>query len=241
MMETEAMNEQGTTVSDIDVLNAIPRGHVNDVRILNLLAAKTAEDLSGLQSINDVNLILVPDHLVGALGTVDMNDVNAVVGIPTDGKYALFCGETKLTGEAIAAGDPDTRLIVVGQTVVTTPVESVGFREIYMVGQIFAPRGSESALTAQSKNLVGQCFYYPQGARFFMGHDSLGAAFFQYLEQPAAIVVMGHLEFEDDVTPQILREKVPEILLFGHIEASRELVPMVQVLATEKHGEISAR
>jgi RNA polymerase sigma-70 factor (ECF subfamily) len=46
------------------------------------------------------------------------------------------------------------------------------------------------------------------------------------------------LTIEDDVTVDLLRAKVPEIVLVGKIIAPKALIPMLQVLTTEKIGAI---
>ena len=49
---------------------------------------------------------------------------------------------------------------------------------------------------------------------------------------------MGKLQFEADVPKELVRQKIPEIVLMGTIEAPRHLVPLLQVLTKSKMGEI---
>jgi hypothetical protein len=49
------------------------------------------------------------------------------------------------------------------------------------------------------------------------------------------------VNIEDDVTVEMLRSKVPEIVLIGSLTAPRALLPILQVLTTEKAGSIDAK
>jgi hypothetical protein len=227
------MNEETAT--------ALPRtGAIHDLAVLDLRTA-TAEDLSGIQSINDVGVILIPDHLAGALTRININDVGVVAAIPTGVKVSCFTGQTQLTGDALASGDPETILVVVGQAFIKTPVVSIGYREMRVYGQLFAPRGSESAIGSKLTQMDGQLFYLPVEHRTIMGSEKLGREFLELLPSPTALVIMGELEFEDNVTVSLLQVKITEIVLMGCIRAPKALVPLLQVITREKMGEISAK
>jgi len=220
---------------------SLPKGIVRHVGVLNLLAARSPEDLQAITSIEQVGVVLVPETLGAAIVGIPMEHVGAVVPVPVEGKYNLISGQTSLTGEALAAGDPDTVLIVAGQVVITTPVGQVGYKQIHIAGQVMAPRGSEAALTSAIKSLLGQVFYYPVGARFVMGDESFGRDYLQYLPGPTPHVVMGQMILEDSVSADLLREKIPEIVIFGEVQAPKALVPLLQVLSPERMGEICGR
>jgi len=164
--------------------------------------------------------------------------VGGLVPVPADGKVNCLTGQTQLTGEALEGGDPDTTLILVGQTFISTPVRQVGYKDIRIVGQLFATRGSEGALSAKISNMTGQNFFLPPDPRIFMGQETIGAEFLELLPKPTAIVIMGELTVEADVPRDLLMSKVEEIVLMGKINAPANLVPALQVLTKVKMGEI---
>ncbi|MEZ4663003.1 MAG: hypothetical protein R2911_36100 [Caldilineaceae bacterium] len=47
------------------------------------------------------------------------------------------------------------------------------------------------------------------------------------------------VNIEPDVTVELLRSKVTEIVLNGILEGPKELVPLLQVLTVEKNGMIN--
>src|SRR6187402_3090268 len=98
-------------------------GHIMDVGMLDLTSAKTPEDLQYIRSIQDVGAILIPEHLAAVLAGVQMQDVGAIIPIPSGDHVDVITGQTKLTGESLAAGDPETVLAIIGQVVVTTRVD----------------------------------------------------------------------------------------------------------------------
>lgn len=219
---------------------SIPKGNISDVGILNLLSAKTEEDLRGIAHISDVGMILIPEHLSHVLAQVDMSDVGTVLPVPTDAKVSLMTGQVTMSGESFASGDPQSVLVVAGQVLVTSVIKSVGFREVRLMGQVLAPKGSETALMAASAQIAGQVVYYPEGARVFVGTESISQAFLEYLPGPTPLVFVGTGKFEKDVDLDTLRAKVPEILAIGTVTAPRRLLPLVQVLARERFGSVEA-
>jgi hypothetical protein len=215
-------------------------GHIKEMGMLDLRSAQTVEDLNGIQSIEQVGVIIIPEHLTTALAKVPMKEVGTIVAVPQGAKVNFQMGQVRLSGEALAAGDPEAVLILAGQLFITSPVQSVGYKEVRVTGQIFIPRGSEGALSAKL-SVAGQTIYYTPGVnpRFFMGADSVGKAFFELLpEEKTMFVVAGALTIEKDVTQELLQAKVQEIALAGLLRVPKALLPIVQVLTVEKAGNI---
>lgn len=217
---------------------ALPTGHISDVGVLNLLSAKTEEDFSGISRITDVGVVLVPQSLMPALLRVSMDDVGTIAPVPEGGHVVLLNGQTSLTGEALAAGSPEKLLFIVGQVFVESVVTSVGYGGIHVIGQMFAPRGSESAISGALRELVGQIVYLPPDGRLILGEDRFGREFLQALSQPTPLVILGNVEFERDVDAEILRRVVPEIVLFGNLRVPRALAPTAQALTVHKFGNL---
>jgi hypothetical protein len=151
----------------------------------------------------------------------------------------VFQGQARLRGEALAnrGGRPNDIAIAAGQLVVTTPVPSLGFQQVVVAGQLAAPEASadvlEPALTA-----IGQVVWYSGTARAFSGMDRFGRGFFELLAEPITLVLSGSFAVEPDVPAELLREKVAAIALSGKLSGPRQLVPVLQLLTTEKQGVI---
>jgi len=216
-------------------------GEISNMGMLDLTSAKTPADLANIKSLHDIGAILIPEHLTAALAGIEMRDVGAVIPIASGANVNMITGQTKLTGESLAAGDPETVLVIAGQVIVTTRVDKVGYKGVQIVGQVFAPRGSETGLASKVSRLAGQLIYYPEGARFFIGDDTVTSDFLEMLQDPTPILVMGHLNLDDDISADLLREKVSEIALMGAMSVPRHLAALTQFLTVEKMGDIQVR
>jgi len=139
----------------------IGSGGISNVGILGLTGMKSTEEVAGIGSISRVGVVLVPESLMSGLLAVPMEKVGATVPVPTGENVKLVTGQMKTTGEALAdLGREEDVLVVAGQLLVSTPVERVGYSEMIVAGQVYAPEGSEGALTTGISRLTGQVFYY---------------------------------------------------------------------------------
>lgn len=232
MTEEVTMNEEQAMLR---------KGRITDVGMLDLTSAKTPEDLKNIESLQDVGAVLIPEHLAAALATIPMQDVGAIIPIPSGDHVDVITGQTKLSGEALAAGDSETVLVIVGQVVVTSRVDKVGYKNLQIFGQVLVPKGSETVLTPKIKRLTGQLVYYTAGARFFIGDETVTAEFLSLLSAPTAFLVIGSLTFSSDITHDLLKEKVSEIALMGAISVPPHVAALVQFLTVEKMGNIEIR
>lgn len=152
-------------------------------------------------------------------------------------EFRQLTGQVRISGESLAntGGSPDDVLLLAGQVIVTSPVESVGYQRIFYTGQLVLPRASEAVLASVLSG-SGQVAWYTGQPRFFLGKDVLSRGFFELVEEPIAIAVVGSLRIDDDVPAELLRAKVSEVTLVGELTAPRELLPVLQLLTTERYG-----
>ncbi|MBA3492508.1 MAG: hypothetical protein H0T55_10645 [Rubrobacteraceae bacterium] len=225
----------------MDEGQGVASGEISDVGVLDLTGMGSTEELAGIEVIRRVGVVLVPEHLTSRLAAVPMEEVGVMVPVPTGENVRMVTGQMKTTGEALAhPGTEEDVLVVAGQLLITTPVERVGYAGMIVAGQVYAPEGSEGALTAGITRLTGQVFYYSGKPRFFVGEDRFGQGFFEALDGPLSLILVGNFAIERGVVAELLKEKVAQILLAGNLRAPEELLPLVQVLAVEKAGTISA-
>lgn len=196
----------------------------------------------GLHSIIAVGSVVAPEGSEAALTPVLRRLVGRSAYYPwVDGQTVrVFQGDTRIRGELLAnpGGSADDVVIVAGSLVVTGPVPAVGYRRVVVVGTLVAPEETQLAL-APGLILVGEAVWYTAPPRIFNGADHLSAGFFELLDEPVTLVLNGAVEFDPDVTPQLLKERVAAIALNGAIKAPPSLVPMLQVLTVQKNGVIA--
>lgn len=297
-------------------------GTIKDVAVLDLTPLTSAEDMARINRISDVAVVVVPQALMAAAVRIPMEHVAMVVPVPQGVEARWHTGSLVMAGEALAAPEAENAaLIVMGTLLLTSPVTSVNYRQVVVMGMVLAPRGSESALGPGLTRVTGSVDYYPytEGQevtvstgqlridgeylanpaggpddvlvvagqflvtgpvtqvgyrrivvagqmlaprdsqsllgpitvvkgqltwysgqpRFFVGKERFGRSFFELLDRPLSLALVGRFEIEPDVPPELLRSKVEEITLVGKLIAPRELIGVLQLLTTENTGRIT--
>jgi hypothetical protein len=146
------------------------------------------------------------------------------------------------SGEALAnsGGLPTDVLVITGTLVLTSPVDSIGYQHVVVLGSALAPRGAESSLVGRVQPLGGRLITYDAPPRVFDGKYSLSAGYFELLDAPITLVIDGKCTIEEDVSPELIRQKVAGLVLSGKVVAPRRAIPALQVVALALDGKISA-
>jgi hypothetical protein len=209
--------------------------------VTGVLVITSPVERVGLHGILTVGAVVAPEGSQAALTPALLRTVGGVVYYPwVEGQAVkVFQGDTRVKGEILAnaGGGPDDIAIVAGSMVVTSPVASVGFRQIVVVGSLLAPEESELVL-GPALTTVGSAVWYTAPPRVFSGKDRFTAGFFELLGEPVTLVLNGSFELDPDVPAQLVKEHVATIVLNGKLTAAPALVPLLQVLAVHKQGVI---
>jgi hypothetical protein len=209
--------------------------------VTGVLVITSPVERVGLSAILTVGAVVAPNGSQAALTPALRRTVGGVVYYPwVEGQAVkVFQGDTRVKGEILAnpGGGPDDIAIVAGSMVVTSPVPSVGFRQVVVVGTLLAPEESELVL-GPALTTVGSAFWYTAPPRMFNGADRFTAGFFELLDEPVTLVLNGSFELAPDVPVQLVKERVAAIVLNGVLNAAPGMVPLLQVLAVQKQGVI---
>jgi hypothetical protein len=188
--------------------------------------------------------VLAPEGSEAALGAGISRMTGSLAYYPYSEGAAVRVrtGFQQVSGAELAnpAGQESDILLVLDTLAVTSQVDRLGYQHLVVVGSLIAPPGSEAALTGRVTTIGGQVVYSDARPRVFNGRDELARAFFEYLDEPVLLIVNGRCTFEDDVTVDVLKEKLKGIILNGRIDAPRAIVPIVQALTLAKNGRITA-
>jgi hypothetical protein len=201
----------------------------------------TTINLAGLAVVGG---ILAPKGSENALGGAVTQTIGSVgyYRYSTDQNLKVFSGQSTVTGTALAnvGGTAEDILIAAGQLLVTGPVTKVGYQDVRVMGQAILPRSSQDIL-GPILQVAGQVIWYGgDNPRLYFGNDEFGRQLLELFDEPATLIVVGRATFQPDVTAELVKEKVAEIVLFGKIEAPRSIIPVLQYLTTEKYGSIVA-
>ena len=222
---------------------AEPAGDNAVLVVVGGLVLTTPVTRVGYRRIAVVGVVLAPHGSQDALGGGITHLVGMIDYYPyADGQQVrVHAGNVELSGAALAnpGGTPNDVLLVAGEIFVTSPVTELGYRSIVGAGEMIAPRESEPILSGALK-MLGQTVWYSGLPRIFQEHQRFSKAFFELLPEPTALALLGGGELDDDVTIEVLREKITGITLAGALTAPKALVPLLQVLVTDNYGHIGA-
>lgn len=214
------------------------KGRISSVAVLDLRRMKSVDELRGITRISSVGVILLSDTFQGTLAGIPMSSVGSVVTLPESGKVNQIGGTMKLGGEFLESpgADGSDILLVTGELLITSPPTKFGYKQLIVVGQLFVPRGSVHVLTPFITQSSGEIIAYDhRNPRLFMGQGRFGREFFDYLQEPITMILMGEFVIESDVGSELIREKVTEIIQMGVLKAAdKKLVPILTALAVEQ-------
>ena len=203
------------------------------------LRGMTEQDIEKIDAIAAVGLVIVPEPLRGALARVRQEAVGMIMPVPEGADVKMQAGQVTMSGDALGAeGQEDTVLIIVGQLVITSVVRKVTYKHLLVAGQVFVPKGSETALSSGITHFAGQIFYYAGDPHCVLGSERLGRRFFELVERPLSLLVIGSTAIEQNVTEDLIKRAIADIALVGLIQAPRSVVPILQLLAKNKVGQI---
>lgn len=218
------------------------KGRLSAVAVLDLRHMKSIDELRDITGISAVGVIILPDSFQGTLASIPMHSVGSVITLPEDRKVNHISGTMKLRGEFLEnpGADGSDILLVTGELLITTPPAKFGYKQLIVVGQLFIPRESENVLTPFITQSSGDIVSYDhRNPRLFMGRGRFGREFFDFLKEPITMILIGEFVIESDVSVDLLREKVIEIVQLGVLKAAdRKLVPILTALAIEQRNMI---
>jgi len=191
------------------------------------------EDLAAIARIEGVATVIVPRSLAAAYARIPTSDVAATVFVPDGANIRVHTGSLTVSGDGL--GVADDVLVVIGMLVITSPVTGEVPRQVIVVGQVLAPRGSEAVLGRVLGGGAGSVSYYRytegQDFKVLSGQVKLSGAM---LANPAGeagdiLIAAGQVI----VTGAVTTVGYAQVIVAGQFiapEASRELLePRIQV------------
>jgi hypothetical protein len=204
---------------------------IHNVALLDLTGANSAAALDGVTRISRVSAILVPESLLPRLSSIPMDLVAATVPVRDGQRTRVMSGQIILSGEALASpGEEQSQdmLVIAGQLILTSPATKVGYRDLVVLGQLVAPRGSEAALGAGLTRMSGQVVYYPYpngcNVRMVSSNAIGGEVLANYGGDPMDVLLAtGQLA----ITSPIDRLGYQQVIAVGHLVVSNTTSPDV--------------
>ncbi len=215
-------------------------GEIKNMGILDLTGLENAEKLQRTSRLENIGTILVPENLLDSLMNISMKNVGSIIPIPSGEKYKIRTGQITLSANFLASGEEDTLLILSGQIILKETPSRVGFKGLHINGQLIAPESSKDVLEQAIDRSSGQILYYQgKNPKTLTGEQSFSRKFFELIEEPVTLILVGNSKIEGSIPDDLLREKVADLIVVGELKAEEEVVPVLQFLSSSVTGEIS--
>ncbi len=216
-------------------------GEIKNMGILDLTGLENAEKLQRTSRLENIGTILVPENLLDSLMNISMKNVGSITPIPSGEKYKIRTGQITLSANFLASGEEDTLLILSGQIILKEPPAKIGFKGLHIHGQLIAPENSKDVLDQAIERFSGQILYYQgKNPKTLTGDQSFTRKFFELIEEPVTLILVGDSRIEGSIPDDLLRQKIADLIIVGELKAEEEVVPVLQLLSSSVTGEISA-
>ena len=110
-------------------------------------------------------------------------------------------------------------------------------RTIKNTGILIVPKKLAGKILGKAKN-TGIIVLYTEGSKLYMGATVLDADSLKSFKKPVNITQLGKLSFEDDVTSELIKEKIESISNYGKINVSKDIYGQLMAKVTENAGKI---
>ena len=221
-----------------EVQNGAHKGIIKNVGSLDLRHVRSPEEFARIEGLMNVGMILVSEDQMANIVTIPMTNVGVVVPVPVGPNVKILSGEIEVSGEVLSAHDENTVLVIAGQVMVTSPVSQLR-SSLVVAGQLIAPRVSEVAIGSKIQGLFGQVVYYKGSSpRQLIGDNTVSADYLKMAVEPMTLILVGNSRFAPDITADLLKEKVHDLILVGDVYAPSDLHGVIQYLASTKVGNL---
>jgi len=200
----------------------ITLGNVNvlDVR-------KTPKEMfDRLETIRNVNVILVSPETANYLPGIPAKNINAVAHVPAEVEVKTCMSSLSLNAHYLEGLPSSTFLLVMGRVIVepdvTVELIESQLAGLVVMGKIVCPDTVIGALQAKASLLMGAAVSYPADAVLIASTLKLDDAFLEGLDDGTKLVVTGSLRVVDNVSEERIQRKLQSVLAVGSILCRQE-------------------
>ena len=206
---------------------------IGNINTLDLRKA-TAETLSSISRIGNVNVLLYSRETAALVSKINSGNINVSVEAPEDAQ--VVTGQAIINHEFMEGREKPVFLVVTGQVVVKPEVKpgdvERGISGLVVVGQIVCPEPVLGAIQAKTVQLVGQTKAYPASGRLIMGSLTMDETFLKGLEDGAELVILGSLRLPEILPGELIEQKLARLHVSGGIRVHQANAELIQARLT---------
>lgn len=138
-------------------------------------------------------------------------------------------GTVELGAAALAnpGGTPDDILLVSGTLTVRDEITELGYARVVVAGALVAPMAVQGLL--EPRLSARSAVWYTAPPKLFVGTTTLSRTFFQLLDEPVTLVLLGSVDIDQDVTLDDVKPVVAAVYSTGTLRAPRDVLSLFQV------------
>ena len=198
---------------------------IKNVNILDM--RKTAkETLDKIGFIKNANVILVSPETAGYLTGIPAKNINTVAEIPADVEIQTCMSHVTINASYLSSAPSPRFLLVMGRVIVepdaTPELIDAKLEGMVIMGKMICPEAVTGLLQSKAKLLMGSTMTYPEDAVLIANSLVLDDAFLNTLEDGSQLVVTGSLRVVDDVTSELIEQKIRTLHAHGSILCRQE-------------------
>jgi len=119
-----------------------------------------------------------------------------------------------------------------------TEEEIEKIKGIQNIGVLIVPEKFMGRISAKMTKNVGVIVPYVEGMRLYIGKTGISADTLKNLKEPIAILQAGKLVFEEDVTPELIQEKIKDYRNYGKTVVPPNAYGALMSKCSENMGKI---
>jgi hypothetical protein len=192
---------------------------VGNVGLLNLVNA-TDESIKGIERIENVGIVIYRKENAHLLTQMNIGNIGSSMEVPTG--YRLFNGVFNLDEVYLKSITEPVLLLVNGIVVIDRNVQAdqvkEGLLNLIVNGKVYSPAhlsGMTGKLLSKGSGAVET--YHGAPPRLENGKFNLTNSFLQSIDEPLYLVVNGLLTFAEDLSLDLLNEKIGKLEVNGKI------------------------
>jgi len=198
---------------------------VKNVNILDLRKT-TKETFDKIGFIKNANLILVSPETAGYLPGIPAKNINTVAEIPPDIEIQTCMSRVTINASYLSSIPSPRFLLVMGRMLVEpdAPPELIDAKLDGMVimGKLICPESVAGLMQSKAKLLMGRTTTYPLDSVLVADSLILDDTFLNTLDDGSQLVVAGSLRVVDDVSSELIEQKIRALHAHGSILCRQE-------------------
>jgi len=198
---------------------------IKNVNILDMRNT-TKETVDKIGVIKNANVILVSPETAGFLTGIPAKNINTVAEIPADAKIQTCISHVTINASYLSSTSAPRFLLVMGHVIVepdaTLELIDAKLEGMVIMGKLICPETVTGLLQSKAKLLMGSTTTYPEDAVLVANSLVMDDAFLNTLDNGSQLVVTGSLRVVDDITSELIEQKIRGLHAHGNILCRQE-------------------